>query len=45
MRSNKLAHQRGYTLTELVITIVAIGMFLVGIGVICAGCHFLLKFW
>jgi Tfp pilus assembly protein PilE len=40
-----LTHQRGYTLYELVITIVSIGMFLIGCAVICAGYHFLLKFW
>lgn len=42
---NKLTHQRGFTLSELVITIVAIGLFLIGCSVIFAGCHFLLKFW
>lgn len=40
----KLAHQRGFTLADLVITIVAVGFFLSGCSVIFAGCCLFLKF-
>lgn len=40
-----MKNQKGYTLFELVFTLVAIGTLLWGIAMLYIGIHFLIKFW